>query len=89
VNSGDYEARPSRVIGVQEMDPAVPRLYEARLLDRTGFVRTRMVPKPYPVTLKQVQPVSGTRKLRIETATYAFIGVEVDRTGTWARYEQQ
>lgn len=62
------------------------REYEAILVDRDGFVRTRTVSRPFPRELSISQAVRGGT---IDRGTYRFVGGDVDKQGkTHPIYEE-
>jgi hypothetical protein len=64
----------------------VTREYEAILVDRDGFVRTRTVTRPFPREVSISQAVRGGS---IERGEYRFVGGDVDRHGkTHPIYEE-
>jgi len=73
-----------------------PRLIEARLIVLGVVVHRLLIEKPPAPVIAYRQPfrpnlqisesVLSTKTDKLEDL-FAFEGIEVDRTGTWARYE--
>ncbi len=83
-------------------DPTRPRFYEGRLVQGDKPVHLFKLTKPFPPTWRWVPPSLRLVAARLQQAdcappdllghleawTFRYVGVEVDMTGTWVRYER-